>query len=152
LGTTHSYAPNFPNSAMALYAFNPFAGGSNDIFSVPMPVADEVTLLVVEVKNGGVIQDAQWNTVANAPQTTLSVTTTGPATLIAFWTGDGASGALSAVPNNGFTVLDAQLASSDAVQASVAYKDVSAAGTYSVTWTATPAQRAYMWLVAVQHA
>src|SRR5262249_1903704 len=95
LDTTHSYAPNFPNSGMALYAFQSFAGGSNDIFTAPMPVSDEVTLLVVEIKNGGLIQDYKWNTVANSPQTTLSVTTTGPATLIAFWTGDGASGAVS---------------------------------------------------------
>jgi hypothetical protein len=152
LGTTHSYAPNFSNSGMALYAFQSFVGGSGDVFSAPMPVNDEVTLLVVEIKNGGVIQDAQWNSVANPPQTSLSVTTTGPATLVAFWTGDGASGAVSAVPNNGFTVLDSELESSDAVQASVAVKDVSAAGTYSVTWSATPAQTAYMWLVAVQHA
>jgi hypothetical protein len=48
-------------------------------------------------------------------------------------------------------LLDSELQSSDAVQASVATKDVSAAGTYSVTWSATPAQTAYMWLVAVQH-
>jgi hypothetical protein len=152
LGTTHSYAPLFPNSGMALYAFPSFAGGSGDVFSVPMPVNDEVTLIVVEIKNGGVIQDAQWNSAANDPQTSLSVTTTGPATLVAFWTGDGAAGAVSAVPNNGFTVLDSELQASDAVQASVATKDVSAAGTYSVTWSAAPAQTAYMWLVAVQHA
>src|SRR5262249_43321000 len=151
LGTTHDYAPNFPNSGFALYAFPSFAGGSGDIFSVPMPVNDEVTLAVVEIKNGGVIQDFQFNRVTNAPQTSLSVTTTGPATLISFWTGDGASGAVSAVPDNGFTVLDAELESSDAVQASVATKDVSAAGTYNVTWTVNPAQTAFMWLVAVQH-
>jgi urease beta subunit len=151
LGSTHSYAPLFPNSGMTLYAFQSFVGGSNDVFSAPMPVNDEVTLMVVEIKNGGVIQDAEWNSVANDPQTSLSVTTTGPATLVAFWTGDGASGAVSAVPDNGFTVLDSELESSDAVQASVATKDVSAAGTYNVTWSATPAQTAYMWLVAVQH-
>jgi hypothetical protein len=151
LGSTHSYAPLFPNSGMALYAFPSFAGGSGDIFSAPMPVNDEVTLIVVEIKNGGVIQDSEWNSVVNDPQTSLSVTTTGPATLIAFWTGDAGSGTVSAVPNNGFTVLDSQTDASDAVQASVATKDVSAAGTYNVTWSATPAQTAYMWLVAVQH-
>src|SRR5262249_24798985 len=99
LGATHSYAPLFPNPGMALYTFPSFAGGSGDVFMAPMPVNDEVTLMVVEIKNGGVIQDAQWNSVANSPQTSLSVTTTGPATLVAFWTGDGASGAVSAVPN-----------------------------------------------------
>src|SRR5262249_58593950 len=58
---------------------------------------------------------------------------------------------VSAVQNNGFPVIESQLESSDAVQASVATKDVSAAGTYNVTWSATPAQTSYMWLVAVQH-
>src|SRR5262249_51841170 len=72
-------------------------------------------------------------------------------TLVAFWTGDDGSGTVTAVPNNGFTVLDSQLVSSNAVQAVVATKDVSAAGTYNVTWSATPAQTAYMWLVAGQH-
>src|SRR5262249_8430090 len=150
-GTTHNYAPNFPNSGMSLYGLQPFPAATNDVFSGPMPVNDEVTLMVVEIKNGGVIQDAQWNQVASAPQTSLSVTTTGPATLVAFWTGDDGSGSVTAVPNNGFTVLDSQLVSSNAVQAVVATKDVSAAGTYNVTWSATPAQTAYMWLVAVQH-
>jgi hypothetical protein len=151
LDATHSYAPNFPNSGMALYSFPSFMGGAGDIFSAPMPVNDEVTLMVVEIKNGGVIQDSQFNVAPNSPQTSLSVTTTGPATLVAFWTGDGASGAVSATPNNGFTVIESELESSDAVQASVAVKDVAAAGTYNVTWSAAPAQTSYMWLVAIQH-
>ena len=152
IGATHDYAPNFPNSGFALYGIQSLAGGSGDVFSVPMPVNDEVTLAVVEVKNGGLIQDSQFNKVVNAPQTSLSVTTTGPATLISFWTGDGASGFANAVPDNGFTLLDTQPGSTNSVQAAVATKDVSAAGTYNVTWTTTPPQTAFIWLIAVQKA
>ena len=152
LGSTHTYAPLFPNSGMALYNFPSFAGGSGDVFTVPMPVPDEVTVMVVEIKNGGLIQDSQWNQVSNGPQTSLSVTTTGPATLVSFWTGDASASSVTATPNNGFTVINSQLLANDAIEAAVATKDVSAAGTYNVTWSATPAQTAYIWLVAVQHA
>jgi hypothetical protein len=153
LGSTHDYAPVWPSSGMAVYSFPSFAGGSGDVFTAPMPLLDEVTLMVVEIKNGGLIQDSQWNKVVNAPQTSLSVTTTGPATLVSFWTGDGeAPFMMTAVPNNGFTVIHSQLLGTNAVQGAVATKDVSAAGTYDVTWTATPPQIAYIWLIAVQHA
>ena len=48
-------------------------------------------------------------------------------------------------------MLDSQSVATNAVQAVVATKDVSAAGTYNVTWTSTPAQTAFLWLIAVQH-
>ena len=149
--STHSFAPLFPNSGMALYNFPSFAGGPGDVFTVPMPVADEVTVMVVEIKNGGLIQDEQWNQISSGAQTSLSVTTTGPATLVSFWTGDSSASSVTAVPNNGFTVIDSQLLANDAIEAAVATKDVSTAGTYNVTWSATPQQTGYIWLVAVQH-
>ena len=85
------------------------------------------------------------------PTTSLSVTTTGPATLVAFWWGDaGTNSNKTAVPNNGFVVIDSILQSGALVQCAVAAKEVAAAGTYNVTWTATPQQGAQLWLVAVQ--
>jgi hypothetical protein len=36
------------------------------------------------------------------------------------------------------------------VQCAVAAKNVTAAGTYNVTWTSTPVQGAQLWLIAVQ--
>ena len=54
------------------------------------------------------------------------------------------------MPNNDFVVIDSILDPLMVVQCAVATKDVSAAGTYDVTWAATPAQGAQMWLVAVQ--
>jgi hypothetical protein len=79
------------------------------------------------------------------------VTTTGPATLVAFWWGDaGAEGQKNATPGDGFTRVDAILDEGSLVQCAVAVRDVDAAGTYSVTWTATPLQGAQLWLVAVE--
>ena len=89
--------------------------------------------------------------VANHPVKSPSVTTSGPAVIIAYWWGDaGASGDKVAVPNNGFTVLESIGASGSLVQCFVAAKTVSGAGTYDVTWTSTPAQGAQLWMVAVQ--
>jgi hypothetical protein len=153
LDMTHDYAPLYANSGFALYNFPSFKGGEGSVFSVPMPVNDEVTLIVLEVVNGGLIQDLKYNRVeVGNPQTSLSVTTTGPATLVAFWTGDSPFGATSTVPNNGFTLREhLNFGFNDAIQASVATKVVSEPGTYNVTWNVTPAQAAMMYLLAIQY-
>ena len=81
-----------------------------------------------------------------------SVTTTGPATLIAVWLGDAYAFDMTAVPDNGFTVIEQllQLPPASAVQCAVAYRDVDAAGTYAVRWTESPNQGAILWLFAFQ--
>ena len=154
LGTSHTYS-RWTNSGTALYAIASAVGGSGHLVSVDNTTTptDEVTLAVVEVLNGGVIKDVQWTGVL-APNalTSPTVTTTGPATLVAFWWGDDGVGPVTAVPDGGFTPIDFQLISFNAVECVVATKDVVAAGTYNVTWTATPSQGAQMWLVAVQKA
>ena len=83
--------------------------------------------------------------------TSQQVTTTGAATLVAFWWGDGLEpngGTIQA--NNGFQVIDSIQDSGSLVQGAVAVKNVTAAGTYDVTWTAAPIQGAQLWLIAVQ--
>jgi len=54
------------------------------------------------------------------------------------------------VPDNGFVVVDSVLAAGALVQCAVAVREVADAGTYDVTWTATPTQGAQLWIVAVQ--
>jgi hypothetical protein len=151
IGSVHDFLPLWPNSGEALYASLSAMGGNGHIVTAPLPGPDEITLATVEIKNGGVIEDAQWNKVILPPQTSLNVTTTGPATLVAVWVGDAGAPSVTASPNNGFTVIDSQLLANCQVEAVVATKVVSAAGTYNVTWTATPTQGAHMWLVAVQN-
>lgn len=84
--------------------------------------------------------------------TSGSVTTTGPATLVAVWFGDGYFFDMTTVPDNGFTVIDSllHLPPDSAVQCAVAYRDVAEAGTYNVTWTQRPNQGAALWLFAFQ--
>jgi hypothetical protein len=151
LGATHTYT-QYPSSGTALYALTGALGGSGHVVSTSTPTDDELTLAAVEVVNGSTVQDFKWNEVAGGnPITSLSVTTTGPATLVAFWWGDaGVAGDKTATPNNGFVVTDSILQSGALVQCAVATKTVSAAGTYNVTWTSTPIQGAQLWLAAVQ--
>jgi hypothetical protein len=148
----HAYTL-WKDSGTALYAFPSAVGGNGHKVQTANPSMNEVTLAVVEVINRGVIQDVKWSEVLQASlQTSQSVTTTGPATLVAFWWGDddGGHGNVTATPDQGFTVIDSQLISQQAVECVVATKDVSAAGSYNVTWTTTPVQGAQLWLVAVQ--
>ena len=112
---------------------------------------DETTLAAVEVPGGGSVTQRWSEVLVGNPITSRSIVTTGPATLIAFRWGD-ADGSVphSAVPNNGFAVIDSFLDAGNLVQCAVAVKRVSAAGTCSVTWTSVPAQGAQLWIVAVQ--
>jgi hypothetical protein len=157
----HQYLPAFPESGTALYIFPNAHGGPG--FQVTTSTGqnakgqlDEITIAAVEVVEGTQIQDQQWNEVVQAQDpvqvTSNSVTTTGPATLVAFWWGDGFPGTpQSATPGNGFSLIDSNAFETDSfVQCAVAVKNVSAAGTYNITWTSTPIQGAQLWLVAVQ--
>jgi hypothetical protein len=155
LGSVQTYSPLWPSSGEALYVSPLAAGGAGHIITAPMPGADEVTLATIEIKNGGIIQDYKWSKVLSGQaHTSLSVTTTEPATLITIWAGDSSgdptAGNVTAIPDNGFSAINSQLYAGCGVEAVVATKDVAAAGTYNVTWTATPTQGAHLWLVAVQ--
>jgi hypothetical protein len=157
-GQMHPYIPLFPESGTALYGFPSANGGPG--FTVSTTTGqnnrgqtDEITLAAVEVTDGTRIQDFQWIELTSPPLTSRSVTTTGPATLIAFWWGDGFPDTTpqTAIPNNGFVVIDTNVQELHSfVQCAVAVKSVTSAGTYNVTWTVTPVQGAQLWLVAVQ--
>jgi hypothetical protein len=159
-GQMHPYVPLYPESGTAVYAFTSAKGGPSFTVSTTTGTNskgqyDEITLAAVEVIEGTRIQDVQWNEPTSAPLTSKSVTTTGPATLIAFWWGDGyfynPPLSQNASPNNGFVVVNTNAKdTSSFVQCAVAVKNVTAAGTYNVTWKATPAQGAQLWLIAVQ--
>lgn len=150
LGTAHPYT-RYPGSGTAVYAATNAQGGSGQVLSATTPPADEITMSVVEVK-GTKITAFEWKEVqAGAPLTSPQITTTGPATLVAWWWGDaGVDMDKTAKANNGFAVIDAVLSAGALVQSAVAVKEVTAAGTYDVTWTSTPVQGAQLWIVAVE--
>ncbi len=149
LDSVHAYT-NWPQSGTGVYALVGALGGAGHVVSTDTPPSDEITLAVVEIV-GGQIEDVAWNEILEGePLTSASVTTTGSATLVAFWWGDaGVAGDKTAVPDGGFTVIDSVLESGALVQCAVAVKHVETAGSYNVTWAATPSQGAQMWLVAV---
>lgn len=151
LGTPHPYTL-WPTSGTDVHAFVGAIGGDNHVVTTATAPGDEVTLAVVEVENGSHIQAAEWvERLKGQAITSAKVTTTGPATLVAFWWGDAdVGGDKVATPSDGFVVLDAIGNAGALVQGFVAAKDVDAPGTYDVTWTATPDQGAQLWLVAVQ--
>ena len=152
IGTARVYS-QYPSSGTALYASAPANGGPSHIVSASkLSQYDETTMSVVEVRNGGFMQDAKWNEVLGGnPLTSASVTTTGPALLVAWWWGDAPEpGDKTALPNNGFSVIHSVLYAGALVQCAVAVRQVSAAGTYNVTWAATPTQGAQLWIVAIQ--
>lgn len=152
LGTAHPYT-SWSTSGTALYACPSVNGGNGHVVSIGTSAWQELTMVAVEVVNGGTVQDFKWNEVlAGNPLTSQSVTTTGPAVLVAFWWGDGSQGPHAVTPNNGFVLADSVLLSGWVVQCAVAMRVVTAPGTYDVTWSESPDQGAQLWLVAVQAA
>ena len=122
-------------------------------FAKPGNAVGEMSVPFIEIKQAGVLKDVVQNYAAAA--LTLhsgSVRTTGPATLIAVWWGDGGVKRMTAVPTNGFTVIDSflKLPDNSGVQCAVAFKQVDTAGTYDVSWIGAPIQGAILWLFAFQ--
>ncbi|WP_426271608.1 hypothetical protein ACN9MB_09325 [Dyella kyungheensis] len=137
----------------------------------------EITIPFIEIAHAGKLQDVAqnyptpgvtaraankltraWQGMLGGSDTTSTllssgtVTTTGPATLVAVWLGEAYIYNMSAVPGDGFKVIDSylHLPPNSGVQCAVAIKQVDKAGTYSVTWNDSPAQGAILWLFAFQ--
>lgn len=151
-----------PGSLWAGFGFEIYgdaiSGGTGHVLSMVKPVspAQESTLIGVEIRGGGSIIDTSITTRAapgaNTPITSDSVTTTGPAILVALWSGDGGVGTTdqTATPGDGWTLVEYEFLGSTAyIQAAVAIKFVEA-GTHTATWTAVANQGAILGLVAVQ--
>ncbi|MEO5627045.1 MAG: hypothetical protein ABIQ70_13645 [Dokdonella sp.] len=115
--------------------------------------AGEITIPFIEIRQASTLQSVAQNyPAASSTLTSGTVTTTGPATLVAVWWGDATGLQHSALPDNGFAIIEnfVDLPPNSAVQCVVAYREVSASGTYHVSWTTSPAQGAPLWLLAFQ--
>lgn len=144
---------------MELYGKADAAGGSSHTmqFAKTGNAADEASFLAAEVKGGTVIQDSSIVTRAGAGDgvayTSASVDTTGPALLIALWAGDGGVGVASqtVVQEAGWEMIESLFLTNTAyIQAAMAAKRVSGAGTYTCDWAPVASQGAILGLVAVQ--
>lgn len=165
VSTEHDYI-DWPGSGTAIWAKVNATGGLSTTWSQYVTLFNEITVFEIEVLNAGAAPqistafNQQGNEGAYSPKkgtitlTSNSVTTTGPATLIALWWGAGPTsyGDHIATPNNGFTNLEdwSKDNLNGYVQGYMAYKTVDEAGTYNVTWTYQPIQGAELWLIAVQ--
>lgn len=155
LESSHRYT-KYPESGTALYSIPVRSGALPRQMVTHLPPGDEVTVAAVHVVRKHV-QAIAWTEAYPGKVfgrnlvRSLKVRTTGPATLVAFWWGDaGVRGEKTAVPGQGFHVLDSVLFEGALVQCAVAVKEVDTAGEYDVSWTATPRQAAQLWLMAVQ--
>jgi hypothetical protein len=113
----------------------------------------ELSLPFVEVRNASRIQAFAQNYADKALVVASDeITVDGPATLLAFWWGDGGVKSMTATPGDGFQLIDAfvQLPDESGVQGAVAWRQVDAAGTYRVHWTVAPVQGAALWIIAIR--
>ena len=155
LGAPHSYS-KYPQSGTALYGIEAAHDEAAHEIATDTPPGDEITLAAVQLSRT-TISAVSWReafpgkVIGRNSVRSATVRTTGPATLVAFWWGDaGVQGEKTAVPGDGFVLLDSVLGAGALVQCAVAVKEVADAGEYDVTWTATPRQAAQLWLIAVQ--
>lgn len=113
----------------------------------------ELSLPFVEVRNASRVAAVARSYARPALQVASDeVTVDGPATLLAFWWGDGGVKRMTVSPGDGFQSIDAfvELPDESGVQGAVAWRQVDNAGTYRIHWTAVPIQGAALWLIAIQ--
>lgn len=156
---TSGYAGGlWPDFGVQVYVKANGAGGASHAFSVTKSPADgECSHLVAEIKNAGTLKAhsivARAGAGAGVPYTSNSVTTDGPATLVALWAGDGDTNvsSMNVTVENGWTVIESKLVIlTQYAQSAMATKDVGA-GTHTVSWTPTANQGAILSLLAFQH-
>lgn len=142
---------------MEVYGKANAAGGASHAISISKSSASEESTLIVVEARGTTIQDTSVVTRAGAGDgvayTSASVTTTGPALLIAVWGGDGgpALDSQQANPEAGWTSIQSlNLPATAYIQAHCAVKYVPVAGTYTCDWTPVRDQGAILFLAAVQ--
>ncbi|HEY4092525.1 MAG TPA: hypothetical protein VGN46_13510 [Luteibacter sp.] len=130
-------------------------GGNGHALSVGKPgePKGEISVPFIEVRNASRVQAFAQNYASAALiVASKSITVDGPATLLAFWWGDGGVKRMTAMPGDGFTLIDSflQLPDESGVQGAVAWRQVDKAGTYEVHWTVAPVQGAALWIIAIR--
>jgi hypothetical protein len=148
----NEYGDRFDTQA---FLATPARGGNDHVLTLDKPgdAAGEISIVFAQIRHAGGLKDFYATAVRDgAVVSSGAVTTTGPATLIAVWLGDGGVKQMQATPADGFTTIDSYLMLPDnsGVQCAVAWRQVDTAGTWHVHWTATPVQGAVLWLFAFQ--
>ena len=155
LAAAKAYTNWSSSGTQVLYKLNPAGGAGHTVTATKPTNTDELTVLAVEVPPGySTIQDWKWNEdLTHGTNTSLSVTTTGPAWLYCFTSGDDVNGWANPNPpiNDGWYKLEhTSSVTSFHVQCAAYAKFVSAAGTYNCVQTPDIGQGSQMWILALQ--
>lgn len=143
---------------MRVYGLATANGGASHTLSVTKTDAVRESTIVAIATTGDVIQAhsivARAAAGAGPNYTSQSVVATGPALLVAFWSGDGGLGlgSLDAAPQSGTgwsMPIGVFLAATAHIQHALAIKQVEA-GTYTITWDHADNQGAILFLAAIQ--
>lgn len=130
-------------------------GGTGHNFTQTMTQFDEVTIAVVEIRDGVFLQDFASDHPDNGEALTApDVTITGPAELVSFFCGDAPTGATTSIsPSNGYTVRDISTFDDHPngyVPIGIITRSATTAGDYGTTYTESPDQGAIIWNIAIQ--
>lgn len=155
LGRSMTYANYGDRFAVRAYVALGGKGGPGHTVSIRKrgEPTGELSLPFVEVRHATRVQAMAQSYAHPAPVVVSdTIHVDGPATLLAFWWGDGGVKRMRVTPGDGFQVIDAftTLPDESGVQGVVAWREVKEAGTYRVHWTAEPVQGAALWLMAIR--
>jgi hypothetical protein len=144
----------YPSVGNAVFSASVGSGNGPLTITIKKSIAaGEITVNAVHIPNGTKVTAAPrtYPSAGSGVQRSGSVTTNGPAVLVAWWWGDGSLGTTHvANPANGFQIISALTLDGNIVQCTVAVKVVSAAGTYDAAWFSTSGEGAMLALVAVE--
>lgn len=157
-GTDQGYAGGlWPGFGLEIWADDSITGSASHQISVTKSHTDwEITLVMIEVIGGSSIQVTQGNAAgagAGVPYSSPSITTSGPARIFAFVSGDGdaATSDQTITPSAGWDWVEYDFQAETAyVPIACATRAYESAGTYSLNWTPAVNQGAAMFMVAVQ--
>lgn len=155
LGRALPYANYGDRFDVQAYVATSARGGPAHTLTIAKPgePTGELSLPFIEIRNATNVQAfAQNYADASLVVASKSITVDGPATLLAFWWGDGGVKRMTATPGDDFTLIDSfvELPDESGVQGAVAWRQVDTAGVYQVHWTAAPVQGAALWIIAIR--
>lgn len=113
----------------------------------------ELSLSFVEVMHASrVVAVARNYAAPSKTVSTDSIDVDGPCVLLAFWWGDGGVKRMNVQARDDFQIIDnfTRLPDESGVQGVVAWKPVTHAGRYRVSWDVSPVQGAALWLIAIR--
>lgn len=153
LGHAMTYAGYGDRFSVSAWITNAGKGGEGHSVSIEKrgEPAGELSMPFVEVRDASSVHAfAQSYAEPSLIVASDEITVDGPATLLAFWWGDGGVKRMTVTPGDGFQLIDAfvELPDESGVQGAVAWRQVEAAGTYRVHWTVAPVQGAALWIIA----